>query len=58
MINKVEICGVNTAKLPILSNEEKTILLKNIKEGDYEARTKFINGQLRLVLWVGGKFFR
>ena len=57
MINKVEICGVNTAKLPILSNEEKTILLKKIKEGDNEARTKFINGNLRLVLSVIRKFF-
>ena len=44
MINKVEICGVNTTKLPILSNEEKNKLLKEIKKGDLEAREKFING--------------
>ena len=57
MINKVEICGVNTAKLPILENEEKEELLKKIKQGDIEARTKFINGNLRLVLSVVRKFF-
>ncbi len=57
MINKVEICGVNTAKLPILENEEKEELLKKIKQGDVEARTKFINGNLRLVLSVVRKFF-
>ncbi len=57
MINKVEICGVNTAKLPILENEEKEELLKKIKQGDAEARTKFINGNLRLVLSVVRKFF-
>ena len=42
MINKVEIAGVNTAKLPVLSNEEKEELLKKIKNGDLEAREKFI----------------
>ena len=52
MINKVEITSVNTAKLPVLSDEEKTELLKKIKEGDKEAREKFINGNLRLVLSV------
>ena len=57
MINKVEICGVDTSKLPILSNEEKTELLQKIKEGDNEARTKFINGNLRLVLSVIRRFF-
>ena len=57
MINKVEICGVNTAKLPILENEEKEELLIKIKQGDTEARTKFINGNLRLVLSVIRKFF-
>lgn len=52
MINKVEICGVNTTKLPILSNEEKKELLLKIKNGDKDAREKFINGNLRLVLSV------
>ena len=57
MINKVEICGVDTSKLPVLSNEEKLILLKQIKEGNNESRTKFINSNLRLVLSVIRRFF-
>lgn len=56
MINKVEICGVNTAKLPVLSNEEKNELLKKIKNGNTEAREEFINGNLRLVLSVVQRF--
>lgn len=56
MINKVEICGVNTTKLPILSNEEKKELLTKIKNGDKDAREKFINGNLRLVLSVVQRF--
>ena len=56
MINKVEICGVNTAKLPLLSNEEKNELLTKIKNGDKEAREEFINGNLRLVLSVVQRF--
>ena len=56
MINKVEIAGVNTANLPVLSNEEKVELLKRIKNGDLEAREKFINGNLRLVLSVIQRF--
>lgn len=56
MINKVEICGVNTSKLPVLSNEEKKELLIKIKNGDNEAREKFINGNLRLVLSVIQRF--
>ncbi len=56
MINKVEICGVNTAKLPILTSEEKAELMKKIKEGDEEAREKFIKGNLRLVLSVIQRF--
>lgn len=56
MINKVEICGVNTAKLPVLSNEEKQELLIKIKNGDNEAREKFIEGNLRLVLSVVQRF--
>lgn len=56
MINKVEIASVNTAKLPVLSDEEKTELLKRIKEGDKTAREEFINGNLRLVLSVVQRF--
>jgi len=56
LINKVEICGVNTAKLPVLSNEEKQELLKKIKDGDNDAREKFIQGNLRLVLSVIQRF--
>ena len=56
MINKVEISGVNTSKLPVLSNEEKQELLIKIKNGDLEARGKFINGNLRLVLSVVQRF--
>ena len=56
MINKVEICGVNTAKLPVLSNEEKSELFIKIKQGDKLAREKFINGNLKLVLSVIKKF--
>ena len=56
MINKVEIAGVNTAKLPVLSNEEKQELLIKIKNGDSDAREKFINGNLRLVLSVVQRF--
>ena len=56
MINKVEICGVNTSKLPILSNEEKKELLVKIKQGDKDAREKFIQGNLRLVLSVVQRF--
>ena len=56
MIRKVEICGVNTSKLPMLSNEEKKELLEKIKNGDEQARAKFINGNLRLVLSVIQRF--
>lgn len=58
MIRKVEIAGVNTAKLPMLSNEEKQELLLRIKDGDKEARENFINGNLRLVLSVVQRFTR
>ena len=57
MIRKVEISGVNTAKLPALSNEEKNELLIKIKNGDMIAREKFINGNLRLVLSVIQRFY-
>lgn len=56
MINKVEICGVNTSKLPVLSNEKKKELLLKIKEGDQAARQEFVNGNLRLVLSVIQRF--
>jgi RNA polymerase sporulation-specific sigma factor len=56
MIRKVEISGVNTATLPILSNNEKKELLKKIKKGDMKAREKFIQGNLRLVLSVIQRF--
>ena len=56
MITKVEISGVNTSELPVLSNEEKKILLEEIKNGDLEAREKFVNGNLRLVLSVIKRF--
>lgn len=55
-LNKVEICGVNTAKLPILSNEEKEALFVRIKAGDEEARELYIKGNLRLVLSVIKRF--
>ena len=57
MFNKVEICGVNTSKLPLLSNEEKKELFIKIKNGDEDARQKFINGNLRLVLSVIQRFY-
>ena len=53
---KVEICGVNTAALPLLKTEEKELLLKKIKNGDTQARERFINGNLRLVLSIVQKF--
>ena len=53
---KVEICGVNTAKLPLLKNQEKEVLFENIKDGDLEAREEFIKGNLRLVLSVIKRF--
>ena len=56
MIRKVEIAGVNTAKLPVLSNKEKQELLVKIKNGDNDAREKFIQGNLRLVLSVVQRF--
>ena len=54
--HKVELCGVNTAKLPVLKEKEKAALLRAVKNGDEEARQKMINGNLRLVLSVVQKF--
>ncbi len=56
MQNKVEICGVNTSKLPVLKNNETMELLRKSKEGDLEAREKLISGNLRLVLSVIQRF--
>ncbi|HJB22240.1 MAG TPA: RNA polymerase sporulation sigma factor SigG [Candidatus Fournierella merdavium] len=53
---KVEICGVNTAKLPVLTEKEKTALLRAARTGDKEARQRMIQGNLRLVLSVVQKF--
>ena len=56
MQNKVEICGVNTAKLKVLKHEEMQRLLRQAKEGDEQARQDLIAGNLRLVLSVIQKF--
>ena len=57
MLNKVEICGVNTSNLPLLTREEKEELFVEIKAGNEEARKKFIKGNLRLVLSVIQRFY-
>lgn len=54
--NRVEICGVNTAKLPVLGEEEKMDLIYKAQAGDKRAREKLINGNLRLVLSVIQRF--
>lgn len=56
IVNKVEICGVNTSKLPVLSNSKMRELFLEIQKGDKEAREKLINGNLRLVLSVIQRF--
>ena len=56
MYNKVELCGVNTAELPILSEQEKRDLLTRARAGDKEARQSMIEGNLRLVLSVVQRF--
>ena len=53
---KVEICGVNTAKLKSLSDEEKKELLQRIRLGDQTARKDMIDGNLRLVLSIVQRF--
>lgn len=55
-LNKVVICGVNTAKLPLLTNEEKNELFIRIEQGDTDAREQLIEGNLRLVLSVIQRF--
>lgn len=56
MQGKVEICGVNTAKLKVLKSSEMTELLKRVRQGDQEARQQMIEGNLRLVLSVIQRF--
>ena len=53
---KVEICGVNTSKLPLLKNDEKEELFDKILSGDTAAREKYIKGNLRLVLSIIQRF--
>lgn len=55
-MNKVEICGVNTSKLIVLTEAKKMELLKKMKEGDMAARDELISGNLRLVLSVIQRF--
>jgi RNA polymerase sporulation-specific sigma factor len=54
--NKVEICGVDTSKLPVLKNDEMRVLFKQMQAGDITAREKLVNGNLRLVLSVIQRF--
>ncbi|MGY4689744.1 RNA polymerase sporulation sigma factor SigG [Salibacterium sp. K-3] len=54
--SKVEICGVDTSKLPVLKNKEMRELFKNMQEGDEMAREELVNGNLRLVLSVIQRF--
>ncbi|MDQ0339235.1 RNA polymerase sporulation-specific sigma factor [Caldalkalibacillus uzonensis] len=54
--HKVEICGVDTSKLPVLTNKEMRELFKRMQNGDYTAREKLVNGNLRLVLSVIQRF--
>jgi len=56
VINKVEICGVNTSKLPVLKEKEMRELLISMRNGDESSREKFIKGNLRLVLSVIQRF--
>lgn len=55
-INKVEICGVNTSELPVLTNQHMRKLFDRINQGDNTAREEFIRGNLRLVLSVIQRF--
>ncbi|MBB6449378.1 RNA polymerase sporulation-specific sigma factor [Geomicrobium halophilum] len=54
--NKVEICGVDTSKLPVLKNDEMRVLFKRLQSGDEMARETLVNGNLRLVLSVIQRF--
>ena len=53
---KVEICGVNTSKLPLLRSEEKDELFERIMAGDEAAREQYIKGNLRLLLSIIQRF--
>lgn len=56
VMNKVELCGVNTSRLPLLKEEEKAELFERVQAGDQEARDQYIRGNLRLVLSVIKRF--
>lgn len=56
MVSKVELCGVNTSKLPLLKEDEKEELFRRIQAGDEAAREEYIRGNLRLVLSVIRRF--
>ena len=56
MYNKVELCGLNTAALPVLTEEEKRSLLVRARAGDRQAREQMVEGNLRLVLSVVQRF--
>ena len=55
-LNRVVICGVNTSKLPYLTEDEKNMLFDRMEQGDSSAREEFIEGNLRLVLSVIQRF--
>jgi len=55
-LGKVNVCGVDTAKLPVLKEKEKEALIKKVRDGDKNARNELINGNLRLVLSVVQRF--
>ena len=57
MQGKVEICGINTAKLEVLKNDEMTELLRRTKEGDMAARDVLIERNLRLVAHIIKKYY-
>ena len=56
MLGKVDICGINTAKLKVLKSEESMTLLRRMRDGDMAAREELIAGNLRLVLSVIQRF--
>lgn len=56
LVNKVEICGVNTSKLPVLTNAQMRTLFEAMQQGDRDSRSQLINGNLRLVLSVIQRF--
>ena len=55
-LNKVEICGVDTSKLPVLNQKQMRALLLRVKDGDTAARDEFLRSNLRLVLSVIQRF--